>query len=213
MKISVNNQYTTLYNNRMQYQYTHSANFKGVSVLPKPKSNLFKPLKQAMQPLKDFYHNHILHNTAKGIVKILETDSFKSFYKWTKDKNMIPHLLCLTSIILSGFYVQQTLTNKKLDEQKRKTLAINQTAVAALSAVMSYTFDGKASKYISKFADRFTAINAKNERLGVYLDGINAAKSIIIFGTIYRFIAPVIVTPIANHIGNKLNEKKEAKMA
>lgn len=211
MKISANNQYTTLYNNRIEKQYIQAANFTGVSTVPKPTSSLFKPLKKAMQPLKDFYHDVILHNTAKCIVKILETDSFKSFYKWTKDKNMIPHLLCLTSIILSGFYVQQTLSNKQLDEQKKKTLAINQTAVAALSAVMSYTFDGKANKYISKFADRFTAVNAKNERLGVYLDGINAAKSIIIFGAIYRFIAPVIVTPIANHIGNKLNEKKQAQ--
>jgi len=35
---------------------------------------------------------------------------------------------------------------------------------------------------------------------------------LMIFGTMFRFIAPVLVTPLANHLGNKLQEKKEAEM-
>lgn len=215
MKLSINNQYTSINNRPVQRHSSPYVNFKGANVVEAQKSKIFKPIEDTYQkasaPFKKFYDKHILEPLAKYTAKILESGSFVSFYKWAQDKNMIPHLLCLTSIILSGFYIQQTLTNKKLDDTKKKTLAINQAAVAGLSALMGYTVDAKASKYIQKFADRFTAVNAKNQRLGVYLAGLNDAKSIVIFGMIYRFIAPVLVTPIANHIGNKINEKKEAK--
>lgn len=41
--------------------------------------------------------------------------------------------------------------------------------------------------------------------------GLSKGKSIIAIDTVYRFIAPVLVTPIANAIGNHMAEKKEAK--
>jgi hypothetical protein len=33
----------------------------------------------------------------------------------------------------------------------------------------------------------------------------------MIFGTVYRYLSPVLVTPIANKIGNYMSEKKAAK--
>lgn len=53
----------------------------------------------------------------------------------------------------------------------------------------------------------------KNETLTGKLKGLDALKSLIVFGTVYRFIGPVAVTPFANMIGNRLfySAKQENK--
>ena len=56
-------------------------------------------------------------------------------------------------------------------------------------------------KYISK--------NIKNAALETDLKGLDVLKSLVIFGTIYRFVSPVAVTPLANMIGDKIFAKKE----
>lgn len=148
---------------------------------------------------------------AKPEAKIMENKYFAKFIERTKGLNMVAHLACLTSIVLSGFYIKKTLNNEKLDKQKRTTLAINQGAVAVLSGVLSYTADKAVNGVISKFIDRYAVINAKDEKLGKYLSGIKNAKTIMIFGLMYRFISPVLVTPIANAIGDRIQAKKEAQ--
>lgn len=183
------------------------------------KSSLFTPFKKQMKSafrpiMKPFEYilDKLTDSIAKVQGKILKNESFKKFVKSTDKNDLVKHITCLTSIILSGFYVKQTLQNDQLDKTKRTTLAINQTAVTIFSAIASYTLDGFISKPVNKFIDRFIAVNATNKKIGKYVDGIKCAQSMIIFGTIYRFIAPVVMTPIANHIGNKLEERNEAKL-
>ena len=36
-------------------------------------------------------------------------------------------------------------------------------------------------------------------------------KKLAVFGTVYRFLGPVAVTPVANWIGNKLAANQKAK--
>ena len=46
------------------------------------------------------------------------------------------------------------------------------------------------------------------------IDGMGVLKTMIVFGAVYRYIVPVLVTPIANKIGEKyLSRKQEAKAA
>lgn len=132
--------------------------------------------------------------------------------KWIKD-NMFAHLIVLGSTALSGAYVVKTLRNDKLDERKRKTLAINQAAVFGVSTVMAYTFDKALGKWTNNLIDKFKKINAGNPHLDKYVNGIKIAKTTIIIDMVYRFIAPVAVTPVANHFGNKIEIKSKAKMA
>ncbi len=58
-------------------------------------------------------------------------------------------------------------------------------------------------KYVEKFI--------KNSALESDLKGLDVLKSLVIFGTIYRFISPVAVTPIANWVGDKFFAKKPEK--
>lgn len=47
--------------------------------------------------------------------------------------------------------------------------------------------------------------------LAAKVNGMGILKKLVVFGTVYRFISPVAVTPIANWVGNKLAEKNKAK--
>lgn len=180
----------------------------------KQESKIFEPVKRFFKPLTDLYHNSIDKlsvSLANPIGKIIQSEGFKNIMSKTKKANMIEHITTLSSIVLSSFYVKQTLQNEQLEESKRTTLAINQAIVAIVSIISSYTLNKVLAKQINKFVDRYTAVNITMPKIGKYIDGIKCAQSIIIFGTVYRFIAPVIVTPIANHIGNKLKDKNTNK--
>lgn len=126
--------------------------------------------------------------------------------------NLFSHLIVIGSTILSGFYVVKTINNKKLEEKKRRTLAINQAAVWLASTIMAYTVDGKLNKWVNKVKADFNKLDdlakVKNPLQKKHIEGIGKARSIMVIDTIYRFIAPVAMTPIANYIGNKINENK-----
>lgn len=203
--------------NIVKKDFTHYDNNTSFGIIAeKPKSKFFGPITK----LYSNFMNSLTDGMAKGITKFLELKPVEKVIMVTIKnesfrKNLVAHLSALTSVILSSFYVEKTLKNKDLDPQKRKTLAINQGSVCALSTLFAYTFDKLANKKVEEVINKFCAINLKTERaqdLGKYKDGIRAASSMMIFGLMYRFIAPVIVTPIANAIGNKLNEKKEAEL-
>ena len=51
--------------------------------------------------------------------------------------------------------------------------------------------------YIDKFVDKFQKANADSPNLHKYKSGIKVAKSALIFGTLYKFVIPVISTFLA----------------
>lgn len=159
---------------------------------------------------------------AKSFVKVLDTKVVEKLVLNTAkhpgiQKNLTSHLIVTGSTMLSGFYMAKTLKNKQMDEDKRKTLAVNQGLVWLVSTVMAYSFDGWARGAFNK------NILAPFEKANMHLDpakrnalkaGMEIARPIMIVDLVYRFIAPVIVTPWANAIGNRLQEAhKKSKQA
>ena len=53
----------------------------------------------------------------------------------------------------------------------------------------------------------------KLEKLNTRLKGMDVAKKLFIFATVYRYIAPILVTPLANRIGDRYLQYKNAKEA
>lgn len=143
----------------------------------------------------------------KSAQKAISTGKEKQVFA----KDLLPtHLMVFGSTVLSGFYVCQTLSNKKLDEDKRRTLAINQGIVFTVSTAMAYTFDkmlGKKTKAIQKTYEKINKLGSDD----IHVKGISTAKKIMVVDIVYRFLAPVIVTPLANYIGNKVIEKNVAE--
>lgn len=178
---------------------------------------LWNKIKTAERRLKNFTEERIARGLGK-LVERKETEKLIAFTERNKfiSKNLFSHLIVLGSVLLSGFYVLKTLKNENLDEKKKKTLAINQAATFVVSTVGAYKIDDLVSERIKKVEKNFKLYNKVSKtvskaQIDNWVKGIDSAKKIIIFSTMYRFIAPVLVTPIANYLGNKINKPANSK--
>ena len=152
---------------------------------------------------------------AKWFGMLAQSQAFEKIVTWANKKaiiknNLFSHLFVVGSAVLSSFYIGKTLNNDKMDKDKRRTLAINQGATFIISTILGYTFELKTTNMVNNFIEKYKILNKGGINLEKQAKGIDIAKKLIIFDTMYRFIAPVLVTPLANHIGNKIQEKKNS---
>ena len=146
--------------------------------------------------------------------------------------NVTQHMTAFGSLITSGVYMQQTLTKKDLDPDRRRTLAINQGLCFVVPTAAAYTVDRFINNWVKKNEYRYSGqyqhiidiakdegkdpkeIAEQAKKLSKKLKGFRTLASITVFALIYRYFTPVIMTPVANWFGDKLNAKKaeEAKL-
>ena len=132
------------------------------------------------------------------------------------------------SLLTSSAYVYGTVTNKKLDPEKRKTLGINQVLCFIVPTIAAYTVDKLLNNWIKSKEYRYSGLQqqaaadaklngnlAKSkeiiESLGNKVKGVRVLASLAVFTIIYRYATPVLITPIANKIGDKINANKQRK--
>ena len=141
---------------------------------------------------------------------------------------MTTHMATIGSLLTSSVYIQQTLNKKDLDSDRRKTLAINQGLCFIIPTICAYTVDKFLSNWIKKNEYRYSGLQenkialAKRDGkkevaeiiqkdLGTKLRGVRILASLATFTLIYRYVTPVIITPIANSIGNRISQKDKVK--
>ena len=160
--------------------------------------------------------------------------------KWLQDVSeklsgmsslMTQHMATLGSFITSSVYMYQTLNNKNLDSDKRKTLSINQLLCFIIPTACAYLVDHYMRDINKKMEYRYAGLKEQEIALGKIsaeqaekfkksfgnkLKGFGALAALGTFTLIYRYLTPVLITPVANYVGGKVNEKakkrKEAEM-
>ncbi len=259
----------------------------------------------------------VINGLSNFYTNVAKTNPFQKFIKgFSRSNNTFTHLMVAESVLLSGFYMINTLRNKKIEKEQKPQMLINDTLTLGVSAAGAYLVEDKitnavmkgAEKYFSGHKDFYVKLGEKAAKAGkddllgkvaevagkkgseftegleqvaskmgsqlknivgeegklkafqitgdklssvqsavkesitqnagnaekakeavkglvddVYnasaargeadkiLPGINKLKVIIILGIIYRFIGPVVITPIANKISSKFFAKKEEK--
>lgn len=138
--------------------------------------------------------------------------------------NMTEHMATLGSILTSSVYMYKTVQNKDLDSKKRNTLAINQGLCCVIPTIGAYTISNKMKDFKKRIEYRYRGLkeqqvalgqlsaeeaNALKKSLGTKLKSLSALTGLITFTLIYRYLTPVIVTPVANWIGRKINGEDE----
>lgn len=265
MNITLNtNQFNSQYNNystnnnkpQKRYagnSYNTQPSFKGIEI--PTTSKVLAPFHRLM--------NSITSWISRNYTDKLYTSKLAGYLAKKTDKlgSVVDHMQVMGSIIISGMYMTETLRNKQLDEDRRRTLAINQGLTFAVSTIGSYVIDdmldSKWEKLTTKYASKELGDNKLAEKIAKYnqeleatfnaeqlkgikskntkfkpvtvlkyvednipntslekrLRGMNVLKKLVVFGTVYRFLAPVLVTPIANSLGEKYIKKKQEKAA
>ena len=91
------------------------------------KSSIFKPL-------SDFYDRFTDSVTKHFTSKVVDSKPMNYIADKFKDSsNLFQHCLTIGSLITSGLYMEKTLTNDKLDKDRKQTLAVNQGLTFAIS--------------------------------------------------------------------------------
>lgn len=141
-------------------------------------------------------------------------------------KLMTEHMATLGSLLTSSVYFYQTVTNKKLDADKRTTLGINQIGCFAIPTVCAYGVNYKLQNFNKSIEYRYSGLKRQQmalgqlspekyekltKSLGAKLKCFGALMGLLTFTTIYRFITPVGITPLANWAGDKYLAWKKTK--
>ena len=234
---------TSISNTNYRYQRNSNPSFQGA--MP-TKSAFLNPFKKGFDKLTNtiatYYYGPLMSSKITN---------------WLFHRNdigrIVDHMQAIGSYVISGMYMLQTIRNKDMDEDRRRTLAINQGLTLVASTAIAYFVSEKLvepwNKHVSmKYAANkrgitveqlgkelekhrakikkiytekhpedaelkkfkkpnlihFVEEGLKNENLAGKLKGLDVLKSLIIFGSVYRFFGPVAVTPVATWIGNQL---------
>ena len=138
------------------------------------------------------------------------------------------HMSTIGSLITSSVYVQQTLSKKDLDSEKRTTLAINQILCFFVPTFLAYTADSGLNSFVKNKEYRYSGLQRQKrvieetktgkpyteEQLKTLSDkikGIRVLASLLIFTTVYRYVSPVLITPFANKLGDWYNDRRIAR--
>ena len=108
------------------------------------------------------------------------------------------------------FADKQVLYKKLVDDWEKHNKELKKM-FDAKPAAEKKGFLGLRKKFKPISATKFIEKTFNNGELVKELKGLDVIKSLVIFGTMYRFISPVAVTPIANMIGDLIFTKHEKK--
>lgn len=182
-------------------------------------------------------NNPLMDWFAKGFGKFYGKPLMESDKLWKISESltkvpgaMTQHMVALGSLITSGTYVQRTLTNKDLDPDRRRTLAVNQALCFFVPTFAAYSVDKLINEAVKKNEYRYTGLKLHDlemdkiagkltpqveadayKSLGKKAKGVRVLASLAVFTLIYRYATPVLITPIANKIGDWWNARIAAK--
>lgn len=125
-----------------------------------------------------------------------------------KIDNMAAHMSTAGSFVTTAVYANRTLNNDKLDKKRARTLALNQVLVTAVSTLGGYAINDKLGKLSKNLGYKFREANQGSPKLTKRMQGFNIAKQLLIFSMMYRYVAPVLVTPFASKLGKCIDNKK-----
>ena len=143
-----------------------------------PKTQSFKGVPSTItEPLSNFYE------------KVASKGGFQKFISKFSKTNSFTHLMVAESCFLSGFYMINTLRNKKIKKEQKPQMLINDALTLGVSTAGAYLLDDKVTKVVDNLSNSYFTKNqdfyinkakesAKNlaQKTGIMDDIFNAAK-------------------------------------
>jgi len=172
-------------------------------------------LKGLGSKIKGVYDSFVEKVIAKKIIApIMNSRTIdKLADKTAKVENMTDHMATAGSIVTTATYAGTTLKNKNLEKKPARTLALNQVLVMILSTIGAYTINNGIANFTKKMSYKFSDVNQKlpNELLTKRVQGFKVAQKLLTFTLMYRYISPVIVTPVASKISKALTNNNNVE--
>lgn len=139
-------------------------------------------------------------NFPKNLGKLIDNKSFQDFVKKYKDSNFPLHIVAATDTISTVTFINQTQKNKELSPKEKKPLIFNSAISTILSITSTYIIDHLTKGHTDKIIKKFKIANKTDPKLNKYIEGIKIAKPILIAGSIYYILIPLVSTFLADRI-------------
>lgn len=175
-------------------------------LVPKKVTNLFK---KAYDSLTELIANRFIKPLAN-------TKMIESILKFVdKHQVNVPRWgAAIFANILNAFYMYSVAKSDKLKKEQKSPLMLNMLITTVLSTLGGFAIDGAIDKALKPIENKIRVAHASKPRqeVDILVKGFKTAKSLLVFQMLYRFVAPVIATPMANWGINKYNDRKSQKI-
>jgi len=168
------------------------------------KKNELKPPKPQIQQKQSFKGDRL----ARLIAKPLNNKSVQNFALKHQNSNLFMNIISMKDVIATGVFALVTSKNRHIEEKNKKPLIINAFLSTGLTVASGFAVDRLTKKPMEKFINNLKIANKKDKNLHKYIEGAKVLKPIIILGTLYYAVIPVISTFISGKIARKSNEIK-----
>jgi hypothetical protein len=160
-----NNRYYNQKNNAAKQNFTANPSARAVDAAEEVLKKAASEESSLFKPFLDFYDKCTDKIAEKFTSKVI--DSKPTF--WIADKlknsdNLFQHCLTTGSIITSGLYMQKTLTNDKLDKDRKRTLAVNQGLTFVVSTIGAYTLDKSLKNWWENVTAKYAGFQLGDEK-------------------------------------------------
>ncbi|MCQ2754086.1 MAG: hypothetical protein MJ231_03460, partial [bacterium] len=160
---------------------------------------------------------------------IYKSKAIRKFAEWFAPKdtsNATKHFQVLGALATSATYAVSTIKSPNFDKDNATTLAVNQTLGWVAPTLLGYITDKAIQErtkqwefnYCNKRKKAIELSKLSNEEKQKLLKGLNKSQKgfrtfagMVTFTLMYRYLAPVLITPLANKIGAAINKSKKEK--
>ncbi len=100
----------------------------------------------------------VVNGLSKFYSGLANNGTFQKFvHGFSKSNNTFTHLLVAESCFLSGFYMINTLRNKKIDKEQKPQMIINDTLTLGVSCAGAYLAEDKVTNLVKKGSEKYFA--------------------------------------------------------
>lgn len=201
----------------MNTNNNYTPNFKGA---PKVNASIFSKTNAMYQDAKKIvdkkWDSFIENGVIKRVLQPVMNSKFMAKFADSSAnmKNLPSHMATAGSFVTTYFYASRTLRTLNKDEEQKKRAKVlvgNQVMVTGLSTVGAYGLNGFLGDFSKKLGYKFREANQGHPKLSTRMKGFDIAKQLLIFTMMYRYVAPVIVTPFASKLGKVVENYKARK--
>lgn len=138
---------------------------------------------------------------SSSVANIINRNGFLKFTDRLKNTNFPMHIAAITDALTTLTFIHQVKNNKKIEENRKKTLEYNAGISTGLCIGAGYITDRLLNKPTEKLIKKYREMNKFNKNLEKQIQGIKIAKPVLILGTIYYILIPIISTFLAEYCG------------
>lgn len=156
--------------------------------------------KESYNPVfSPFFKGNLQNKLSGGIGKILDMENVQNLaLKYSKnDQNIARNISMATDVLLTSVFAIQTKKNKKIEEERKNPLILNNLISTGITLLGGYTIDNLIQKGGKNFLEKFKTVNKNNPKLPKYVEGLNILRPTLIFAGLYYGVLPVISTFLA----------------